>query len=401
MRCSIGRAPFRPAAQRQIQTACVSSDSDRANALRFLVETDLSAPVGKVEDTLKWLRSNAYPPGVSPISIRTSLIHYSRLMSSDGLLLCFETFAESRVPDHTFFKEVGKLLEPKVSDMTVAEISRLLRAHALAGVTESPLFASVFGRLSTVINRANMSQIRDILLSLSRLESSVPDCMRMVELCFNRYSLGSKETTPIDVEKDILVSLARLQITSPRIVKKVCHRLLARFDQLSLKDCVQVMTSLHALQADTPAFWKATKSKWLSDPSLVSTHNLASLGIASDIEFLIASAVVVGRRFGSQPPEMRKLDLVDAYKFRFAMTRSALVEPTEFISCLETLTVSELRAMRHLWSVPEDAITEQLKGSFLAGMDSLGLRKVSVSGLFTTQIVTGSLEGQKVLRKKK
>jgi hypothetical protein len=354
----------------------------------LLVAMDRTASIEKIEDSLRWLQSNSFPPDVTPISIRSSLVHYSGRMTPEGLLLSLETFAKAGIPDHLLFKEIGKLLEPRVQKMSVTDVSRLLRAHAQVSITESPLFQSVFERLSTIINRANMSVIRDILVSLSKLQSSVPGCMRMAELCVNRYSLASKESINTDIEKDILLALGQLRYRSPKVLRKLYSRILSRADQFSLEDLIKIMLTLNSFELDITTLWKLSLSGRLSHISILSSHDLASLSVFADPAFAVRAAVINGRRLMNQPVEMRTLqDSIIAFKHRLVLTRAAMLQPTDTGNLLWSLSLDDLRSLNEIISLPSGTVCETMQGKSLLNLKRLELKAQDVAGLFTTQLL--------------
>ena len=362
--------------------------TSQLQTLNLLASLDRGTAIEKVEDSLKWLQANSFPPNVTPISIRSSLVHYSGRMSPEGLLLSLETFAKAGIPDHMLFKEIGKLLEPRVQQMSVTEISRLLRAHAQVGITESPLFHSVFERLSQVINRANMPLIRDILVSLSNLESSVPGCMRMAELCVNRYSLASKESASPELERDILLALGQLRFRSTKVLRKLYARALNRTDQLCLDDTIKIMLTFNSFQLDITNLWKSVANTWLRDLSIISSQNLATLSIFGEPSFIVRSAVVNGHRLLNQPAEMRtRQDSVVAFKHRLSLTRIALIHPNEMRNILSSLSSEDLMVLNKMIDLPSETVCESMKGKSLFKFKLIDLRSHEVAGLFSTQLL--------------
>ena len=361
----------------------VSSSADSRNIanvrdelFRSLQNLDNSIPASAIDEALQ---RPELPRGVSLISLRASLIQSSRKLNSNTVIVCLELFGEARIPDHLFFKEMGNALLSRVPTMSISDICRVLRAHALVNVTETDLFKGVYGRLSSIINRATMDQIRDILWALATLNASLVDCMRMAELCMNRYSLSVKDESPLVIDKDILSALAKLGMQNSRIIKKATNRVLLRPSEVSSFDLVHIIISLARLGSDITPIYKILKSR-LSDRHSYINPNL----VTDTLPAIVSCLGAIDCAFVIQEANGR--DEMSQFKSRFALFSSYLLEREKFESELRKLSFQELIRIEALLegSTP---VNEMATSGCFVKVKYMDLQRIGICGLFNTNIV--------------
>ena len=363
-----------------------------SKVLQRLCSDDRHLGISDIESAVNWLAVNPFPSGISAISLRAGLLHYSRQMTTGSLLTCLDLFSKSGIPDHLFFKEVGRILLPTVPELSVSDICRLLQAHVAVGVSESQMFTSVFARLSTVINRANLSQIRHILDSISRLDSKVLDCVRLAELCLNRYSLGIKATAaaPIEIDRDILTSMARMRMRNSAVLRRIRNRIVLRFADLSLPDLISVMTSLTVLDSEVGPLWIMTKRTWLSDLHSVSDPNLASLvAVAAplgDTQFVLQAAAVYGSRIVDVSTPPTRHESVLAYKHLFALRSVITQDNSRYMQLISGMSADDLRGIESILTLSESLVPYMPHATHLKS-SLFDLQPACVGGILGTNLI--------------
>ena len=362
------------------------TDPVAASILSSLCNNDQSLPTEDVESAITAFSDIGFRIDVSPVSARAGLLFYSRRLSTETLVVCLEWFAHAGVPDHLFFKEIGKALLPKVKDLSVADITRLLRAHGTVQVSQSEIFAAIYDRLSSVVSRANMGQIRDIVCALSRLDPTVADCPKMADLCLNRYSLWAKDDIPIAIERDMLVALSRFQMINARVARKAAHRIVAHQSEMSTEDLVEVLSSRNRLGMDTAPLWRTVKAHRTNGLESVADTVAASLvnvfGVV-DPEFVFKSCTTLGRFTASASRE----ETVRAYRHVFGVSSLALLEPTIFDALMSRLPVADLRAIDELVSETQKVVTVKPQPHTFLKQKSVALHRATIAGLLETQLV--------------
>lgn len=358
-----------------------SMSNDRDEFFRSLQNLDNSVPASAIDEALQ---RPELPRGVSLISLRASLIQSSRKLHSNTVIVCLELFGEAKIPDHLFFKEMGNALLSTVLTMSISDICRVLRAHALVNVTETDLFKGVYGRLSSIINRATMDQIRDILWALAKLNASLVDCMRMAELCMNRYSLSVKDESPLVIDRDILSALAKLGMHNSRIIKKATNRVLSRSTEVSSSDLVHIINSLARLGSDITPLYKILKCR-LSDRHSNINPNL----VTDTLPAIVSCLGVIDCAWIIQ--EAKGRDEMSQFKSRFALFSSYLLERDEFESALRKKSIEELSRIEAILDGSSPVNEKATTGCFVK-VKAMDLQRMGICGLFNTNIVRYKLE---------
>ena len=298
--------------------------------------------------------------------------------------MCLEWFASAGIPDHLLFKEVGKALLPQVKEMSVGDVTRVVRAHGSVQISQSELFASVYERLASVVSRANMSLIRDIVCALARLDAAVPDCAKMADLCLNRYSLWAKEEVPVSVERDMLVSLARLNMANPRIARKALYRIISKHSEISTCELAEALSSINRLGMDVGPLWRTLKvhrATGIRELSAAASASLANVFGVIDPAFVMKSAA------NSELQSADRFELVKAYQHLHALTALCVLEPAVFNSCARALSVSELRTLEHLVDATQSRVTLKPQPYTYLKQRTVSLTRTTVGGLLETQLV--------------
>jgi len=364
-------------------TALLSSQHE--DILRKLSTADYSMNSEDVDRAFGCIDEFGLPAGTSVLALRASMLHFARKLQPSTIITCLQLFAEERIADHNFFKEMGKVLLSKSEDLTVSQISGLLKSHAAIGATETDLFSVVCSRLSSVINRASIHMVREILTSLSYL-GSLADPLRMVELCLNRYSLCAKDDLSVEIDRDVLLAIARLRIPNSRVIRMTSAKIVSKSDRLDAESFVKVLGSLSVLNADPSAIWRSAKRRYFADLSPHPTSLLSDLAIAIgslDMEFSVKAAAVCGLR----NPGIGFADSVCALKHALNLTVLNLTENDSFEAVLRKHSVEELRAIQKLLKLPKETV--ELKpptGTYLK-CRTWEFTRVNVAGLFTTQLM--------------
>lgn len=327
--------------------------------------------------------------GETPIiSLRAGLLHFSRRLSKRALISCLELFSRGEVADHQFFKEIGKALFPKVDELSVSEIATILRSHAIVGATETDLFGAVHGRLSSVVNRANIHVMRDILVSLSLLEGGPVDSQRMVELCLNRYSLSAKDEIPVDIDKDVLIALARLGLVNNRVIKRSYAKILLHVSRIGPESIVQILGSLWVLGSDPGPLWRIAKLRYFRDLSVHTSTILCDLSTIVglyDPKFAIEAAAVVARRMQSVESSLEQSS--HAFKHSMSLSSLCMFEPVKFEKAIQQLSTTDLADLDRMLSTAMDSTEmKPALGTFISSKD-FSFTKKRIGGLFLTQIM--------------
>ena len=377
----------------------VTDNTDQV--LRRLSAGDYSVSARNIQVALSELDSEGLPDGFSVLSLRGALLQLSRKLEPGTIVLSLKLFANEGISDHNFFKEMGMVLLPHSAELSISEISSLLKSHAAIGATESDLFSTVCSRLSSVINRASMHTIREILTSLSLLGASLADSQRMIELCLNRYSLCVKDDLSVEIDRDVLLAMARLRIPNARVIKMASSKIAARTHQLDVDSLARILGSLSVLGIDSSAIWRATKRRYFADLSLHPTAILSDLGIAIgsfDIDFSVKAAASCAMRSMGIRNEVYT-ESVGAYKHALNLTALNLTETERFEMALSKLSVEELKALQRLLKLSSESVEiKQPPGSFLE-CRPYELTRKNVSGLFSTQLIQNSKKPQKSTKK--
>ena len=356
-------------------SSSVSSSDDMVGVFQSLQSLDLLLPPHVIDQALV---TPELPSGISPLSLRASLIHYARKLEPNTVIVCLELFADASIPDHLFFKEMGNALVDVVSSMSISDICRLLRAHASVRVTQTDLFCNVYGRLASIINRASMGQIREILLALAALNANLVDCMRMSELCMNRYSLSIKDDSPLEIDRDVLYALAKLGLQNARIIKKATNRFLARPDELALSDLVHAMNSLARLGSDLTPIYKIVKSRLSSQihPSALVIDLLPSL--VSCVEVIDCALILREVR--------ERADSLSRFKSRFSIFGCYLLETEKFQSEMNKMPLDGLRKIDSILRETSEVIEAGSSGCFVK-VKAMDLHLSNICDIFNTHLV--------------
>ena len=368
-----------------------------ADILTRLTREDLTVPIAELEDRIEELASNDSEVAVSLISLRFSFLRMSRKLRPETIINCLSLFAKEGIPDHHFFKEMGKAILPAVEDLSVSQISNLLRSHALVGATECDLFAAICSRLKSIINKATMHTIGDILTSLSLIGLHLVDIQKMVDLCLNRYSLCVKDDMGVEMDRDVLASLARLRIPNLRVIRKAQQKITCNPHRLHLDSIVEVMGSLHVLGADTSEVWRSIRSKYFNDLSVHSskTHSdLSSVLGPMETDLCVKAAVICSNRLSGNPETVPE-DLIVCYKHAMTLTTLSLTEPEKFQTALRKLSVSDLISIQRLMTLSHSSVEPKNSvGTFIKSR-SLELSKTNIGGLFVTQLASVKTKPEK------
>jgi hypothetical protein len=369
--------------------AATVSETASEDIFKKLNQGEYSIPLSELEQALMNCLDLEDVRSVPLVGIRAGLLHFSRHLSAEALIVCLDLFGRGEFIDHQFFKEIGKALYPKVDELSVTQISSLLRSHAMVGATESDLFGVVCARLASVINRANMQLIREILVSLSLLEGQLVDSSRMVELCLNRYSLCTKDEMSVDIDKDVLVALARLRINNPRIIKRCLHRIFLNWNRLSIDALIQVLGSATVLGCETSQLWRLVKMRYFKDVSAHSScvlSDLVSLMCLVDPEFTIQAACVVADQLSSSD-ELSFNDTIVSHKVSWALACMGLSIPTRFESILGRLSLDDLRSLESLLVIAREKCEVKSPLGVFISSKQFSLSRKQIQGLFATQMV--------------
>jgi hypothetical protein len=191
-----------------------------------LQKSPAKVPLSQLTRLMDHVSKCGLPESVPMGSLRLGILARGRELSLEKLIQSLELMSSNQIPDHLFFKEIGRLLRGKVSDLTVGQICRILRAHAVVGCHEAELFHPIHDRLCVVVNKSSISQLTDILHSVSLVESSTFDCLNIAELCLNRYSLSLRDTSASTaIESRILAAMSRMRLLHAKTMQKMIKRL--------------------------------------------------------------------------------------------------------------------------------------------------------------------------------
>ena len=362
---------------------------DEFDIIRGLARGQFSTPVAEIEGLIYSLEANGLDD-VNLISLRAAFLAYSRSLSAQAVIACLGLFAKEGIADHHFFKEMGKVLVLAVPNLSITQISGLLRSHALVGATESDLFGAICVRLPSVINKATMNTIRDIFTSLSLVGLDLCCTLQMVDLCLNRYSLCVKDDAAgVEMDRDILVAIARLRIQNSSVIRKAVNKINSSVDRLDIKSIVQIVGSLHVLgTADSSIVWRAVRPRYFSKLPLHSSSVLADLSVALgpiDPDFCVDAAVISAHRLEDASSGE---DSVVAFKHRLSLTNLSLTDAPTFMEAMARLEKKDLEAVETLLEVGEKYVDlKSPVGSFVQSR-SLELTRRNVCGIFLTKVAS-------------
>jgi hypothetical protein len=195
----------------------------------------------------------------------------------------------------------------------------------------------------------------------------------MAELCTNRYSLAVKEDSPLTVDKDVLVALAKLGMQNSRITRKATSRILSRPNELSSEGLVECMTSLARLGEDVSPIYALLKPRLRHTSQTLLVDLLPALVNCFGV---IDSNLILHEARAAH-------DTVSRFKSRFVLSAAFLLEDTLL---LETLATHDLKRIDELLDF-RCAIKEKPTSGCFVKLKSFDLKRTDVSGLFNTQLV--------------
>jgi hypothetical protein len=206
----------------------------------------------------------------------------------------------------------------------------------------------------------------------------------MAELCLNRYSLWAKEEVPVSVERDMLVSLARLNMANPRIARKALYRIISKHSEISTCELAEALSSINRLGMDVGPLWRTLKvhrATGIRELSAAASASLANVFGVIDPAFVMKSAA------NSELQSADRFELVKAYQHLHALTALCVLEPAVFNSCAHALSVSELRNLEHLVDATQSRVTLKPQPYTYLKQRTVSLTRTSVGGLLETQLV--------------
>jgi hypothetical protein len=360
-----------------------------SNVLSKIASGDYTVPIKTIEEAIFELAAGRSLYTGPVLSLRAGLLHYSRYLSADAAIVCLQLFADHGVPDHQFFKEIGKDLVAKVNGVSISQIASLLRSHATVGATESDLFNMVCSRLSSVVNRASLSTIRDVVHSLSLIRTNLVDSQRMIELCLNRYSLCIKDDSCIDSDKDILSALARLRINNHRIIRKIACKIASGSASLSEESLAEILGSLGVLDVDTISLWSLLKRRKFRNLSELSPQTLSDLAVSVgswDVAFCLQAIANCEMRMSSTDEQSQYSGSLVGYKNTLGLLNIALTQPAKLSVGLSRLSFDELEAIQSMTErVQKTLELKKPSGGFIEN-NFFEFLPVNVSGVFLTNL---------------
>lgn len=331
------------------------------------------------------ISKTGFPSSVSLGSFRLCVISRGNELPLEKLIHSLEIFASQRVSDHLFFKEIGRLLISKIADLTITQICRILRAHAAVGCHEAELFNPIYDRLCVVVNRSTLSQLVDILHSVSLVESSTFDCLNIAELCLNRYSLslretGSSSSSPL-VESRILAAMSRMRLHHEKTLQKMAKKLSTLSSTTSQDTLVTINNYLTSLDVRPHQLLKMSSScSTLSIPSV--------FGWSSPV-----SSPIFPSQLANQPIDDQK-----AYKYRMVLATSLSLHGDVFLNSLSTYELQKLNKV-----IYQGSETFREKSQSFFDYRGISLQRHSVSGIFSiniARVLSKEERASRVLRRK-
>ena len=332
------------------------------------------------------ISKTGFPSSVSLGSFRLCVISRGNELPLEKLIHSLEIFASQRVSDHLFFKEIGRLLISKIADLTITQICRVLRAHAAVGCHEAELFNPIYDRLCVVVNRSTLSQLVDILHSVSLVESSTFDCLNIAELCLNRYSLSLRETgsscsSPL-VESRILAAMSRMRLYHGKTLQKMAKKLSTLSSTTSHDTLVTINNYLTSLDVRPHQLLKIS-------PSSCSTLSIPSVfGWSSPV-----SSPIFPSQLANQPIDDQK-----AYKYRMVLATSLSLHGDDFLNTLSTYELQKLNKV-----IDQGSETFREKSQSFFDYRGISLQRQSVSGIFSiniAKVLSKEERASRVLRRK-
>ena len=320
-------------------------------------------------------------------SLRLAVLSRGRELSVERLIQSMELFSNLRISDHLFFKEVGRFLRSKVSDLSVSQICRILRAHAAVGCHEAELYHPIYERLCSVANKSSLAQLSDILHSVSLVESSTFDCLNIAELCLNRYSLSLRETSvatnaPL-LESRILSAMSRMRILHEKTLTKMIKRLGSLGQSFSADSIVSInnhLVSLDCRPEQLIPISPSAKTSVVPVPTVFGCTNIHERKIALQA---ILSGEISDRK---------------AYRSRVALVTEALMHNDRF---LDDMSLEELEKLRTIALHQLDSFREKSPSFF--DYKGISLERHSVAGIFsinTARVLSKQERAGRVIRKR-
>ncbi len=221
---------------------------ETCNKYAILSSTDVQSQLHAV-----WV--HGLPEGCSPVMMRAAILSKSLHLPTESLLEALEVFARCNCADQLFFKEVSKVLFGRIKDMSILQVCRMLRVYDSASLGECVVNEQLYARISSIVNRANIPQIVDILWTVSASDTKLMDRSKIAELCLNRYSLylRSELGESVDMDLKTLGSMCRLRIVHEGTLRKINRRVMRYYKEISDSDYIRIVNYFNALDVPLDA----------------------------------------------------------------------------------------------------------------------------------------------------
>jgi hypothetical protein len=324
-------------------------------------------PPERVEECVRSVLDNGIPEGASVLWFRGPILSKSLHFSTQTLLDSLELFVKHDIPDQLYFREIGKVLFGRIKDMPIQSVARMLHLFDAVGLGGHVINSPLHERLSSIVNRASIPQIVDILSAVSRSETKLLYRLKIAELCLNRYSLylRSEAGESVDIDRVILASMCRLRLVHEGTARKILRRFVTYHKRVPMDVFYEIMSAFNALGVDVRHLRR-------TDDSPVGSIS------ASTSVFGVCDPQSLVRAQPTNPSE--------EYKFIVGLSALKLLEPPQTLEdALKSLSVSELRRIHTL--LQKQQLTEK-RGMHFECEDFKLEPKFICNGVFRTLIAS-------------
>lgn len=307
-------------------TQPVSMDALQHACKKYAVQS-----TSQVANCVRSVWTHGFPDDFSPAWMRAAILSKSIHFSTESVLEALEVFERSNAVDHLFFKELSKNLFGRIKDMSIMQICRMLRVYDSAGLGEYIVNEQLYLRLNSIVNRASIVQLVDILWSVSGSDTALMDRTKIAELCLNRYSLylRSQSGECVDMDLKILGSMCRLKLVHEGTVRKIMRRVTRYHRDIESSSLYQVRVFFNSLGVYTGHLLGREGATFPADPSLVVSANCTAHGVTRLADVLRACC------------DKHSSPIVQL-KQKIGLACLATLEPSSLGEHLNTLSLTEL-----------------------------------------------------------